>query len=150
MLPAVGDSAAYLNSAKDSYQGNWPRLGEMILKALQTVVVSKNEYLQTVFLSLFSRISPLNHINKLVQSFDTYGSLARRQVILAARETALATPWLQNLKASFGNMDAWQRRALLFASIQIPKDERKHWLQSLHAYLSPLEKAIAEGAKAAA
>jgi hypothetical protein len=149
MLPAIGDAAAYLNSAKDSYQGDWPQLGDALLKALQMTVVLKNEYLQVVLLSLFSRISPLNHIGKLVQSFEGYGNLAKRQIILAARETAEASPWLQNLKTSIGNMDGWQRRALLFASVQIPKDERKHWIQSVQGYLSPLEKAIADLAKAA-
>jgi hypothetical protein len=149
LLPAVGDAAAYLNSAKDSYKGDWPQLGDALLNALQMAVVLRNEYLQIVLLSLFSRISPLNHIDKLVQSFNSYGNLAKREIILAARETSQATPWLQNLKSSIGNMDAWQRRALLFASVQIPKDERKHWLQSIQGYLSPLEKAIADIVKTA-
>ncbi len=149
MLPAIGDAAAYLNSAKNSYNGDWPQLGDALLKALQLIVVAKNEYLQVVLLSLFSRIASLNHIGKLVQSFDSYGNLARREIILAARESAQATPWLQNLKSSIGNMDAWQRRALLFASVRIPKDERKHWIQSIQGYLSPLEKAIADEAKSA-
>jgi hypothetical protein len=149
LLPAVGDAAAYLNSAKDSYKGDWPQLGDALLNALQMAVVLRNEYLQIVLLSLFSRISLLNHIDKLVQSFDSYGNLAKREIILAARETSQATPWLQNLKSSIGNMDAWQRRALLFASVQIPKDERKHWLQSVQGYLSPLEKAIADIVKTA-
>jgi hypothetical protein len=149
LLPAIGDTAAYLNSAKDSYKGDWPQLGTALLHALQLTVVLKNEYLQIVLLSLFSRVSPLNHIGKLVQSFESYGNLAKRQIILAARETAQATPWLQNLKSSIGNMDPWQRRALLFASVQVPKDERKHWLQSIQGYLSPLEKAIADLVKTA-
>ena len=149
LLPAVGDTAAYLNSAKDSYKGDWPKLGDALLHALQLTVVLKNDYLQIVLLSLFSRVSPLNHIDKLVQSFESYGNLAKRQIILAARETAQAAPWLQNLKTSIGNMDSWQRRALLFASVQIPKDERKHWLQSIQGYLSPLEKAIADLVKTA-
>jgi hypothetical protein len=149
LLPAVGDAAACLNSAKDLYKGDWPQLGDALLKALQLIVVVKNEYLQIVLLSLFSRIAPLNHIGKLVQSFDSYGNLAKREIILAARESAQATSWLQNLKPSIGNMDAWQRRALLFASVRIPKDERKHWIQSIQGYLSPLEKAIADEVKSA-
>jgi hypothetical protein len=44
-------------------------------------------------------------------------------------------------------MDPWQKRAFLFASVQIPKDERKHWIQNIQPYLNPLEKAIAEAAK---
>jgi hypothetical protein len=31
----------------------------------------------------------------------------------------------------------------------VPKDERKHWIASIQAYLDPLEKCIAESAKKA-
>jgi hypothetical protein len=148
MLPAIGDAAAYLNSAESSYSGDWAKLGEAILQALQMRVVSKNEYLQVVLLSLFGRISPLNHIDKLIQTFDMYGNLARRQIIVASREAQQATSWLQNLKAGYGNMDPWQRRAFLWASIRIPKDERKYWIQNAQPYLGPLEKAIADIVKA--
>jgi len=147
MLPAIGDAAAYLNSAKDSYQGNWPNMGDALLKALQLKVVSQNEYLQIVLLSLFSRVSPLNHIDKLVQAFDQYGNAARREILLASRYTGKTTPWLQTLKSSIGNMDPWQRRAMLYASVQVPKDERKHWLNSITKSLSPLEKAISDQVK---
>jgi hypothetical protein len=147
LLPAIGDVAAYINSAKDAYQGDWAGLGDALVTALKLTVVTKNEYLQMVLLSLFSRIYPLNHFDKLVQSFDTYSDLGRREILLAARGTNQATPWLQTLKGSLGKMDPWQRRAYLFASIQLPKDERKHWLSSIKGYLDPLERAIGDTVK---
>jgi len=149
LLPAVGDAAAYLNSSKAEYAGDWSAQGSTLLALLDNDIVKASEYLQTVVLSLFSRISPMNHISKLVQGFPNYNSAGKRQILLAAKENPTCSSWLTTLKGSLGNMDPWQRRALLYASTQIPKDERKHWLNSLKGTLSPLETAIAKIAKAA-
>jgi len=141
-LPAIGEVAAYLNSAKELYRGAWADIGEALISSLKQPIVATNEYLQIVLLSMFSRITPLNHFHLLAQSFDIYGDAARREVLLAAAITPASTPWVQSIKTNFGLMDPWQRRALIFAAQRLPKDERRFWLKNLKTSLSPLEAVI--------
>lgn len=143
LYPAIGDAASYLASAAAHYVGKWPIGGDAVLSALKDPIVSSNDYLQMVLLSLFARIAPLDHFDRLVQNFSTYQGAARREVLLAAAVNSSSAPWLTTVKGSFRQMDSWQRRAFLLAIRKLPKDERHFWVRGISAELSPLEKEIA-------
>jgi hypothetical protein len=143
LLPAIGDTAAYLVSAVDTFQGNWLQIGDGVLNALTQPVVLHNEYLQLVLLSLFARVDSLNHLERLVQMYNGLSPFAKREILLAAGNTRKSLPWLQILKTAFGQMDEWQRRAYLYAVRQLPKDERKFWIKNQKPSLSRLEKLVA-------
>lgn len=147
ILPAIGDAATYINSASSSYTGPWKSAGTTLLAALEEPIVEKSEYLQIVLLSLFGHIAELNHVEDLVKVYDDLGPASKRKVLLAAARSEASVPWIQTLKAGFGLMDPWQRRAFLFAARQLPKDERKFWFKQVQPTLSPLEKAIVETVK---
>jgi hypothetical protein len=147
VLPAIGDAAAYLNSASGSYKGEWKSAGTDLLIALEEPIVEKSEYLEIVLLSLFGRITELNHLEDLIKDYDRMRSASKRKVLLAASTSPAAAPWLQTLKAGFGSMDAWQRRAFLYAARQLPRDERKFWFKQVQPTLSSLEKAVVDAVK---
>jgi hypothetical protein len=138
LTPAIGDAANYLKSAQKTYKGSWNNIGIKLLTTLGLPIVQKNEYLQVVILSLFSRITDLDNVDRLIQEFDHYGSLARRKVVLAAT-AARATSWLRGFKEGYSTLDPWLKRAVIYAAQTLPADEKKHWLKRVKRNATYLE-----------
>ncbi len=106
-------------------------------------MVKRSEYLQVVLLGLFSRIAPLDHLERLVQRFDEFGPSARRKVVLAATEAGAAA-WLRGFKDGYTGLDPWLRRAVIYSAKTFPIDERRYWLRMVRDRASMLEGAIVE------
>ena len=143
LLPAIGEATRYLASARDSYRGEWPAIGVDLLGSLALPMVKRSEYLQVVLLGLFSRIAPLDHLDRLVQRFYEFGPSARRKVVLAATEAGAAA-WLRGFKDGYTGLDPWLRRAVIYSAKTFPIDERRYWLRMVRDRASMLEGAIVE------
>jgi hypothetical protein len=126
VTPILGDVARYLIRAGRYYDGSMPDVGDSIVNALDTGIISRSEYLQLVLINLFSRLPNLNHLGKLTQRYDSAGPAIRREIVLAAC-AAEDKYWVKERKAEFEAADSWLRRAIIAASRFLPGDEGRIW-----------------------
>ncbi len=145
-IPALGDVASYLISAKDNYKGEWADIGDMLINILDDPIFKYNEYLQIAILQLFTNLPSLNHLDKLVQRYNRFSYKSRREIILAVAN-GTHNSWLRELKEEYPTLDPWMKRALLYASKSFPKDERNFWLNFIRKTASPLEKVVIDWIK---
>lgn len=127
--------------ASENYEGELESSGELIIEALEEPVVRKNEYIQVVLISLFSRVPELNHIHKLTSRYEQMDQSLRREVVLAA-SAAGKSYWIKERKDEFDSSDKWLRRAILKAAPELPGDQSRHWLKKIKQGLSPQEKLV--------
>jgi Reverse transcriptase (RNA-dependent DNA polymerase) len=146
LLPAFAEIASYLNAATQQYAGSWPIIGESLLQLLDSPIAKESEYIQLVVLGLFARIAGLDHIDKLLNRFNSSGASAQREIVLAAANAG-ADAWLRTLKADFSRYDPWLRRALAYASRAFPEDERRFWIKEIKPLCSTLELAVLQDSK---
>jgi hypothetical protein len=142
-MPAIADAINYIRSAEPNYSGDWATIGEQLLTVLELPIVHASDYLQTVLLSLFSRLVDLDHAGALARRYPSARPPARRKIVLAAG-AADQTAWLQSIKPEYSAADPWLRRALLFSWRTLPNDERQHWYRHLKRGAGPLEQSIIE------
>lgn len=146
LLPAFAEVASYLNAATGQYKGSWPSLGHDLLPLLDSPIAKESEYIQLVVLGLFAKIAELDHVDKLLNRFNSSGTSAQREIVLAAANAG-ADAWLRTLNADFSRYDPWLRRALAHASRVFPKDERRFWIKEVKPLCSTLELVILEDSR---
>ena len=146
VTPILGDVARYMIRAGNYYAGSMPEVGASVINALDTGIISRNEYLQLVLINLFSRLPKLNHLGKLTQRYEKAGPPIRREILLAA--CAAEDPyWIKERKEEFGNADPWLRRAIISASRFLPGDEGTIWRRHIKSRLSEFERYVATWAE---
>jgi len=145
LTPALGDLCAYLTTAESTYEGNWDEIGESFISSLELPIVNHNEYLQMTLINLFSRISNLNHIERLISIYQKRHLFIQRKIIKAATK-ANQTHWLQERKEEFTFADPWLRRAFLLGASTFSDDEKKYWLQRIERDVNTtlLEKVVSK------
>lgn len=95
-----------------------------------------------MILSLFARISDLNHVNKLTQMYPSSSGMCQRKILLAAAQAG-AQSWLSTHKGEYKNADTWKCRAILYSMRALPSDEKEFWLKSVRRRVEGLDKLIA-------
>lgn len=84
LMPALEDICTYIISTENTYSGRWEELGDELILDLELPIVNHSEYLQMTLISLFSKISDLNHIDKLLSMYDKSSPTVRRKIVNAA------------------------------------------------------------------
>lgn len=131
MVPAVSEICRYFVSASESKADrNWPEVGEQLLSLLDKDLIQSNEYFQISILALFSNEPRLDHMSRLISKYSTSSTFMRREILLAAAESG-QIDWLRELKETVPQMEPWAKRAYLYASRQLPTDERKFFLGTI-------------------
>jgi hypothetical protein len=146
LTPILGDVARYMIRAGSYYDGSLPEIGESIVNALDTGIISRSEYMQLVLINLFSRLPKLNHFGKLTQRYKSAGPEARREIVLSgcAAEDAY---WIKERKEEFGTADSWLRRAIISGSRFLPGDEGGIWRRHIKPSLNEFEKFVVKWAE---
>lgn len=124
--PAIVDAVRYLGSAAVTYEGSWPSLGALLIKALDNPLVRANEYLQVSIIGLFWRVTDLNHIRALLGQYQHSGPSVRREIALAA-SAQIGSDWIRQHLNSLTEMDVWLRRAVLHAMRGLPEPDRRRY-----------------------
>jgi hypothetical protein len=140
--PILGTIARYVMAAVPNYKGDCATLGGAILRALDSPIVSRSEYLQSVLMDVIARIPDLNHVDSLTARYAGAAPAVRRSILLAAGGGRRAD-WLRDRKADFRSMDPAGRRAFIRAAAALPADEAKFWVESVRDSLRPLERVVA-------
>ncbi len=146
VTPILGDVARYLIRAGSFYDGSLPDVGDSILSALDTGIISRNEYLQLVLINLFSRLPKLNHLGELTQRYGSVGPATRREIVLAACAAEDAY-WIKERKEEFGTADSWLKRAIISGSRFLPGDEGQVWRRHIKSSLNEFQKNVVKWAE---
>ena len=145
LSPILGPAARYLTGAIKNYSGDCVALGEDVVKALDTPIISRSPYLQVVLLDVLANLPELNHVDRVTSRFNAAGPAVRREIIRVA-ESGKRRDWLRDRKPDFRTMDFWTRRAFVRAASVFPQEEAKFWIDSVRDNLRPIERAIAKHA----
>jgi len=145
LSPILGPVARYLTMAIKNYTGDCIALGEDVVTALDTPIISRSPYLQVVLLDILATVPELNNVDRVTARFNTAEPAVRREIIRVA-ETGERRDWLRDRKADFRIMDPWTRRAFVRAASVFPPDEARFWIDSVRDSLRPIERAIAKNA----
>lgn len=145
LAAAISDVCHYFVSVSRNPEINWGSVGNKLIALLDNEIVRSNEYFQMSVLSLFNREPQLDHIPQLVALYKRSSDFLKREVILAAAVSGHAD-WIRESKEEVHAMDPWTRRAFLYATRQLPSEERRFFLKSITAS-SPLESLIIDWAK---
>lgn len=70
-------------------------------------------------------------------------ALGARPMALVARRNK-QVEWVRQQKDTWKNHGPWDRRAIIWSSSVLPKDERRHWLKLVEKDAEPLERAVAQ------
>ncbi|MTJ49029.1 RNA-directed DNA polymerase [Dolichospermum sp. UHCC 0259] len=130
LTPAISEVCHYLLSVNNNFKGNWKILGSNLFQILDNEIVRSNEYFQITILSLFSRNSLLNHSNLLITLYKSSPNSLRREILLSAYAQNMGD-WIRELKEDYSSLDIWCKRAFIIASISLPMDERKFFLNHI-------------------
>src|SRR2546421_1685270 len=126
--PAVDALASYLLSARNNYSPDgWKHVGKEILHTLDLPIIQHSEYLTVILLDLFARLPALNHIDNILQKYDTSSSLMEKRKIIRIATVYPAADWLDQIIERPSLNDAWLRRAFIAgASAFSSRNERNH------------------------
>jgi hypothetical protein len=69
--------------------------------------------------------------------------LGARPMALVARRNK-QVEWVRQQKDTWKNHGPWDRRAIIWSSSVLPKDERRHWLKLVEKDAEPLERDVAQ------
>lgn len=128
MIPALADICHYFSSVAATPDYDPPGLGENLLDLLGNEVVQSNAYFQLSILSMFNRVCELNHTPSILALYSCSPEDLKREIILTAAACKEAD-WLRERKEEFSAMAPWVRRAFLYASHQLPMEERRFFLR---------------------
>ena len=146
LMPALEDICTYLISTENTYLGRWANLGDDLITALELPIVNHSEYLQMTLLHLFSKISDLNHIDKLKLIYDVTPSHMIKRKILNAATQAGENYWLNSKKNDISSSGTWLRRSIILGASTYAPDQKKFWLNIIihDSNYSFLEKIVAK------
>jgi len=101
-----------------------------------------------ILLDLFARLPALNHIDNILQKYDTSSSLMEKRKIIRIATVYPAADWLDQIIERPSLNDAWLRRAFIAgASAFSSRNERNHWLDRFKTEETKLDAFIARWAK---
>lgn len=130
LIPAINDIALYFVSVAENSNSVLQKTGRDIIALLDKKIIKSNEFFQITLLSLFANTNKFNNISSLLGMFNGSSDLVKREIILAAFETKTVS-WIRDIKQEYYNLGLWGQRAVLMASVLLPKDERKFFIQSV-------------------
>src|SRR5207248_1365114 len=139
--PAVDALASYLLSAQNNYPlDGWKHVGKEILHTLDLPIIQHSEYLTVILLDLFARLPVLNHLDNILQKYETKSSLMEKRKIIRIATVHRAAYWLPQIIENSPLGDSWLKRALIAgASAFLSKAERNNWLARFNAEETKLD-----------
>lgn len=147
LYPVVPDVVHYLNSLHGLDDEASKEIGSQVLNILHDSTASHLEFHRMWLLSIFANSRDFNNIDQFTNLFSTWSDhFSQREVILALGHSQ-NDAWFRMRKRNVFDFGPWPRRALLLAGSCLPRDERRHWYQSLEPRLDQLEVAITAWAR---
>ena len=125
--PCLPSVCSYIASIQEISATEWEKIGDDLLKVLDSEEILDTEFARISVLSLFSRNEFIDHFVKLAQRFNGADGHTRREILLAAKING-AADWLREHKENYNIMDPWQRMAFIYCSSILPEDERRFFL----------------------
>jgi hypothetical protein len=148
IYPAFPYVIEYLKSLRDLEEGDYHRIGGMVLDALESSIISELEFHRMWGLDLFSSSTQWDQSDRFFQMLGSaHDEVTRRKLILAMGR-AHQRHWFQTQWRNLFNEGPWPKRALIAAASCLSGDARKHWYKSIAARLDPLETAVMKWARA--
>jgi len=144
--PCLANICTYLASVQFIDRQDWLRLGERLLDLLSLPEIVQQPYFRLSVLSLFSKTPHMNHFSRLAERYSSADAFAKREVLLSAKVNG-ASDWLREYKESFQHMDPWQKSAFVYAASELPRDEKKFFLNR-QPFFRPFDQALAKWSKA--
>lgn len=89
---------------------------------------------------------PAPETNALLDRVRQRGSLAIKRDVILIMARRGARFWLSNLKGNFNWLTAWERRAMIIASM-VMGDEGEYWRGNVRHAMSPVDELVAKWAK---
>ena len=145
LTPCFASICTYIASLQGIDKPRWRRIGAKLLRLLDLEEVRQSEYFRLSILSLFSRNSEINHVQRLRKLLQSSDSFAKREILFAARVSG-AIDWLREHKEDFEGMDHWQRMAFLYCCHDFPRDEREFFIDQ-STFTRPFDMVLAKWAK---
>ena len=146
LTPCFAGICTYFASIQSIDKNRWLNIGQRLIRLLERDEVKDSEYFRLLILSLFSRNAEINHFDSLAAMYGGSDPYAKREILLAGK-MAGATDWLREFKEDFEGMDHWQKMAYLYSCKQLPRDERKFFIQRVKLH-RPYDLELARWAKA--
>jgi Reverse transcriptase (RNA-dependent DNA polymerase) len=145
LSPILGPAMRYLMAAVPNVTGDKKTIGKKVLAALDLPVIQKSPYLQMILLNVLATLPELDHVDPVTALYPAADPAVRREILCVAGAGARAD-WLRDRKAEYRGMDVWARRAFVYASRALPREEADFWIQSVRDIMSPIEKVVARHA----
>lgn len=131
LLPAVSEICRYFLTVSQDVNLDWDNIGQDLLSLFNNEIIQSNEYYQLSILSLFAVQKKFDNLPSILNLYQNVSPYLRREIILCAAKHD-ASDWLRELKETFSNMDLWNRRAFIYASLMFPSEERKFFLKKIN------------------
>lgn len=144
LMPALEDLCSYIVTTENTYDGKWEDIGDSLIECLKLPLINHSEYLQMILVNLFSKISNLNHIEKLISLYGRSNTMLERKILIAATK-ANNKYWLKEKIEEINNVDPWKKRAIILGASTFSPDEKNYWLDRIikDANSSILDKTVA-------
>ena len=80
-MSALEDLCSYITTTENTYDGKWEDIGDSLIECLKLPLINHSEYLQMTLVNLFSKISNLNHIEKLISFYGRSNTMLERKIV---------------------------------------------------------------------
>jgi hypothetical protein len=141
--PILPDSVKYLDAIRDKLSDEFRHeTGETCLHLLVDSDISDFEFSVMWVLALFSSSTAFDHEGVLPQLYNDHTLPTARRKITLALGVAGNDAWFRVRRNDFAALSPWERRAFLFGSRCMERDERKHWYDSVKKSLDILDGAV--------
>lgn len=135
LIPALNDVCLYINSCAENYTSDWKEVGGHILDILDDEIIESNEFYKITLYNLFVYNKNLNHIARLLKTFDNAPENIKRKILFASMNYKSAG-WIRGLKEHFNKFDTWTKRAYLIAASKLPREEKEYFFKGLRPSLN--------------
>jgi hypothetical protein len=148
LFPVFPEIVTYLIQLKnDILPESRVRVGNYLLNNLNGSVLSHLEFHHMLTFSLFADSNNWGDGDRLISIYNTLPDNLSRHMPLLAIGRAGKDYWVRQRKSEVDQMIGWPKRAFLYASSCLPKDERDNYYKALKSRLDYLDEYIIEWAK---
>lgn len=118
------------------------RIGAFLLEKLDGSVISHLEFHKMLIMSLFAGSTKWGNARSLPELYSLVPDNWFRRTLLLAIGKADLSYWIRSKKFEMEQMPPWEKRAFLYASSCLPKDEKENYFRAIKTKMDNLEKTI--------